>query len=602
MTGSRQWHTDRFDGGGYLDRLRQRPVPIQVGIVAGIAVAALVLVSMAWIAITAATARSQLTAIRNDLSALREQIANGEFEAAIATADSISTHAGSAHQLTSGPAWWGGAQVPYVGKPIVSIRGIARAAHELSVQVLPQLVRISSDLQPSRLQVAEDQFNLDTLNALPGRLRPVLDAARQIDAGIDDLPRHTWINTVDYGRDSLASTVDDLVKFLDDASVAAGVADVLLGPHGLQRYFVGFLNGAETRGLGGLPGVFGILTADHGKVGFERFGTDDELAGVSSGLDFGADYTALYKQLSPTTQYLNSPVSPDFSYTARIWAAMYERKMHEHIDGALALDPTALSYLLAAAGPATVKGVHGTVNSGNVVQLTENIAYLNFDKDQKARKAYLQAVAAGVEAQVLRSHKNLIGLLKAAGQAATERRLMMWSEDPAVEKVLAGESVGNATPQTKAPFGRVVLNNYGANKLDYYLASSLQWKRTGCGPTRSVTVTITLVNQAPTEGLTPYMTNTKAGDPHAGDNKTLVDYHASAGARLQAATLNGTAINPTTGAELGHPVARVLVNEPVGSTQTLVLQFSEPAGDGSPHVYAQPMIKPMSLDVEDQSC
>jgi len=45
--------------------------------------------------------------------------------------------------------------------------------------------------------------------------------------------------------------------------------------------------------------------------------------------------------------------------------------------------------------------------------------------------------------------------------------------------------------------------NDGGNKLDYYLERSLTWTRTGCGPTRATTVTVTLTNNAPATGLPP---------------------------------------------------------------------------------------------------
>ncbi len=55
----------------------------------------------------------------------------------------------------------------------------------------------------------------------------------------------------------------------------------MLGAQGTRRYMMAFENNAEARGLGGLPGAYAILRADHGKVSFERFGTDNDFAGLT---------------------------------------------------------------------------------------------------------------------------------------------------------------------------------------------------------------------------------------------------------------------------------------------------------------------------------
>ena len=84
-------------------------------------------------------------------------------------------------------------------------------------------------------------------------------------------------------------------------------------------------------------------------------------------------------------------------------------------------------------------------------------------------------------------------------------------------------------------------------------------------------------------------------DSHAADD-------ASIGAELTKATLDGATVQPVLGREAGHPVAQVVVASPRGSTRTLVLTYTEPVGTGGPHVVAQPMVRPMTVQVSDQSC
>src|SRR5674476_139602 len=92
-------------------------------------------------------------------------------------------------------------------------------------------------------------------------------------------------------------------------------------------------------------------------------------------------------------------------------------------------------------------------------------------------------------------------LLRAAGKAAGERRILVWSADPAIQADLAQTSVAGIIPTTTAPYVGLSIVNDGGNKPDYYLDRSVTWQAAGCGPTRPTTVTITLTNNAPAAGL-----------------------------------------------------------------------------------------------------
>lgn len=556
----------------------------------------LVIGSGGWIGVTGYQARSELLEVRAGLSQLREEISARDFVAAQKTAQQVAGHATKAHDLTTGPAWWTGAHVPYLGDPLVTVRGIAQAADELANQVLPPLIAVGRDVDPKNLQSAPDRINVAALKNLSTRLQPALVRIEQVEAQVAALPTRTWVKTVDDARSELGTALADLTSTARSAGDALRIAPTLLGADSPQRYFVGFLNNAETRGVGGLPGAFAILVVDKGQLIFEHFGTDDEMAGLTANVDFGPDYQSLYAAFLPTTQYLNSTASPNFPYAAQIWASMWESKTGEKITGAIAVDPTALSYLLEQTGPAVLPD--GTqVTAQDVVELTQSSAYTLFGDDQTARKAYLLAIATAVENRILTGDGNIAGLAVGGTKAIDERRLVLWSADPAVQKVLATGAIGGTVPVGSMPFAGVVVNNDSASKLDYYLDATLDWKREGCGATRTVTATMTFTNNAP-EGLPDYVT----GYPKNGDNFVQVDYQATAGAQLKSLSLNGEVGTAQAGAELGHPVFRKVLSLPRGQTVTLVLTLSEPAGRGAPVVHPQPLIRPMKVTVTDATC
>jgi hypothetical protein len=182
---------------------------------------------------------------------------------------------------------------------------------------------------------------------------------------------------------------------------------------------------------------------------------------------------------------------------------------------------------------------------------------------------------------------------------------MVWSADPAVEANLLRTSTSGAVPRTKAPYASAYIVNFGANKLDYYVSGSMNWARTGCGSTRTVTVTITLRNDAPASGLPAYVTNRSDVHPSSvrpGDARDLLSYAATQGSLLDSASYDGKRATVAVGAERGHPVYYVDLELPRGTAHTLVLHLTEPQGDGPVRVLPQPLAKPWQITTSDASC
>lgn len=581
-------------------RLRRRR---RIGL-AMIVVGAPVVLAVAWIIVTGLLARSQLQTVRAEVHQLRAQVAAGDLDAARATASEIAGHAGRAHWLTTGPAWAVFAGLPG-GQPLQTVRTMAAQIDTLSSDVVPQLVTASRRLDPASLRLSDGRVDLARI----ARAAPVLDRAsagmqHAVDA-IQRQPAHSWLGPVDAARSDLLSQLSSLRQTLHSADLAVRIAPVMLGEHGVKRYFVAFQNEAEARGTGGIPGAFAIMRADHGSISFERFESDNTLHVQPTRLDFGAGYQQLFDDARTTSLYVNSNLSPNFPYAAQVWLAMWRAHSGQRLDGALAIDPTALSYLLRVAGPAALPD--GTkVTAGNVVALTENRVYFRYPtkQDQRSRKAYLLGLARAVSTQILHSKASTTQLVKAGGRAAGERRLLVYSADPDVQAELAQTSLSGAIPNTAQPYVGLSIVNDGGNKLDYYLDRSLTWARTGCGATRDVTVTVRLTNDAPA-GLPPYLSarSDRPGYPvKAGDNRLEVSYYGTRGGQMTGVTVDGEPGTADVGSDLGHPVFTVDVEVPRGTTRTIVFHLAEPGTAGPPLVLNQPLVRPLHVSIADARC
>jgi hypothetical protein len=422
-------------------------------------------------------------------------------------------------------------------------------------------------------------------------------------ARINALPSSSWLGVVDSARSDAIKQLTPLTHTVESIDVAADSLPTLLGAHGAKHYMVTFENEAELRGTGGLPGAFAIVEADNGRLSFTQFEPDSTLDDVKSGLDFGPDFAQTYDAPDVTGDYRDANVSPNFPYAARIWLAEWKAKSGQTLDGAITMDPTALSYLLRVTGPAVLPD-NTKVNANNVVQLTQQAVYAKFARDENSqRKQYLLDIARAVSQRLIATHGNTTALVRAAGRAASERRLLVWVTDPAIEARLAATTIGGAVPVTPAPYAAVTINNAGGNKIDYYLHAAVTWAASGCGQARRVTVTITLTNDAPADlpALVLGFTGRPGFPQSPGDNALVVSFYGTAGGALDGVLLNNDQSTASSGRELGHPVYAVHLPIGRGTTQTITFDLTEP-GTGVPALRLQPMVNPMTGAATAASC
>lgn len=568
----------------------------------------LVALGLAWILITALLARQQAANLDNRLQQVRFLLAEGRLDEAQKTAESIPAIAGRAHDLTSGPAWWFAAHMPLLGDPLEVARGTTAASARIG-GAMPDLIHVVSALDPAKLRTSGNTIELGPLVRAVPELRR---AAQIIDAGADGLttlPGNTWIGAFDSARTRVAADIDLIRGYVDAAARVADALPTMLGRERPQTYFIGLQNEAELRGTGGLPGAFAIARAYHGTLKFLRFESDAALLppgkdhAIPTGLSFGPGYESAYGPSLPTSTFVDSNVSPHFPYAARIWQTMWQRVSGQRVDGVLALDPTVLAYFLGVTGPATLPGGR-TIDAGNVVTLTQRDEYTMFS-DNIRRKQFIVSVLRAASRKLTSGAGSGLGILHAASRAGREQRLLAWSADPRIEAMLEASHFAGAIPTDKRPFSALIVNNAAAGKLDFYLTRSVTYERTGCGPDRDIVVTIKLTNNAPAAGLPPYVVDRLDEPPptaRPGDNHALVDLYASAGAELESVTLDGKAGTAAVERDLGHPIFRFDLELPRGTTRTIAVHLREPAGVGSPEIWRQPGVTPLSVQVYNQPC
>ncbi|RVW09549.1 DUF4012 domain-containing protein [Prescottella agglutinans] len=528
----------------------------------------------------------------------------GNSDAAARAASDADRYAGLAHDATHSVSWRIAGAIPGVGSPFDTTRQISDVVRGLTSDVLSPAVAAGSVMAPDQLIRDGARINLQALREAAPTLSDTAIAASAL-AGDATSIGGTFLGPVDDARLELQEQTAELSSLLTNVSTAAEIAPAMLGADGPRSYFVGFQTNAEARGTGGLLGGFAEMHAVDGTVRVDELASNRELSVQGKQpLDLGPDFERQYGHSRPTQDFRNSNVSSHFPYAAQIWRSLWAQESGAQVDGVIATDPVALSYILDAIGPVTMPDGE-KVTAQNVVELTESTAYSRFADNNTARKRYLQTVAAKVVERMTGKIAKPQALLEALGRAANEGRISVWSAVPSEQVVLARTALGHTVPDDAAPYAGVVVNNLGGNKLDYYLERDIDYTADSCaGDTRKSRVTVRLTNNLPTGDYTNYvagMFDNPMGAP-VGTNLTNLSLVATHGSKLDKVTVDGKPAFAFTGAELGHPVFDVQAPVHQGKTVEVVFELTEPTSPGAARVPVQPLVDHAVVTTDVPTC
>nr|WP_111510418.1 DUF4012 domain-containing protein [Mycobacterium kyogaense] len=578
------------------------------GFVVTAAALALVLVGLGcWVAFGAVEAKSNLEQARASAQKAKDSLLEADTAGAAASARDAADHAQAARDATHSLAWNIVANVPWVGSPFKTGQQITDVVSGLASNVLQPAADVGVTISPDRLY-NDGRVDVDLLRSQEAKLSSLAEKATKLNAEAGAIQDPRFVSSIGDARTQLQSQIADLTSILENTAMAARLVPPMMGADGPRTYFMGFQTNAEARGTGGLLGGFGVLRFDNGAPSVDNLAPNTDLADAVAPVDLGLEYDQQYGFANPFTDYRNSNLSPHFPYTAQIWKSMWAVETGTNVDGVIAIDPVALSYILGAVGP--IKMPDGeTVSKDNVVELTESTAYIRFPTDQTARKQYLQDIANAVVTKITGRVKSPRQLLEALGKAVSERRIAVWSDVPGEQKLLEQTSLAHAIPDDAAPYAAIVLNNLGGNKLDYYLRPEIEYAADECkGETRASTVTVKLDNTVPNDPLPDYVAGAVGLSPEVpieiprGTNITSVRLFATKDAKLSAAILNGERVPAIVSTERGHPVFEVQVIIPPGQPANISFQLSEPSVPGVPRAPSQPLVNTVVPKVAVPAC
>jgi len=607
---SRHPFSDRANIGGGLKAIAGRPESRW----AGLGLLLVMLVFVGWLGYGAMHAKSSLEQSRAYAEQAKDALLSGKSEDATRYAENAQFHARQARSATHSLPWNIAAAVPLVGSPLKTTQQISDVVVGLVDDVLLPAAGMGAGLSPDKL-IDGTRLDLKLLRSEQPRLSELSAAAADLNASAQAISEPAYLSLIGNARSQLQDQTSGLAQLLKNTALAAQLAPSMLGADGPRTYLMVFQTPAEARGTGGLLGGIAVLRFANGVPTVDTVRTNYELLKATAAVDLGQEFDQAYGWMNPLTDFRNSNMSPHFPYAAQIWKSMWENKIAgggpgQPVDGVIALDPIALSYLLVAAGPISMPDGE-VVNEENLVELTMSSAYLRFaDVNQFERKMYLQDIGSGIVDKLAKGPlPPPRTLLDALGRAASEGRIAVWSSSPADQKLLAQTPLAHVLPEDEAPYAQVVINNLAGNKMDYYLTREIEYAADNCkGERRNSTITVRLTNTATDKSL-PFTVGGASGFSDGlplkvpnGTMVTSVKVIATKGSTLLGVTSNGERTSAITHFERGHPSFEVQVVIPPGQSGELTFRLSEPTSAGVARMPIQPLVDDVSPVVKVPVC
>lgn len=562
---------------------------------------------LCWLGFEGYTAKSDLERARASAQHSKEALSGGDLDGAVRFASDAEVDAKHANSATRSMPWSLATHVPWLGSPFKTAQQISQVVLGLTADVMKPAAELGAALSPSHL-IKGSQVDVQTLREKEPAISKIAAEARNLQADAAAISDPAYLSMLRNARSELQTQLAKVSNLLDRADLTAKVAPLLMGVDGPRTYFMGFQTNAEARGTGGILGGFGILHFDHGVPSVNALGPNTELTGPFKPLDLGPEFDQEYGYANPSTDFRNSNLSSHFPYAAQIWRSMWAQQSGTDVDGVIAMDPVALSYVLDATGPLALPDGE-LITAANVVELTESTAYQRFPTDQRARKNFLQDIATTVVRRMTGAVDSPRRLLDALGKAVSERRISMWSASADEEKLLEQTPLAHTIPDSATPYAAVVINNLAGNKVDYYLRQEVTYEADGCaGETRSSTVTVKLRSVVPDTPLPEYVAGSLGLSRNvpivlpSGTMLTSVRLIATKGAKLTGAFSNGQQIGVFTGSDRDHPTFEIQVAIPPRQSGELTFRLSEPTVEGVAQVPPQPLIDAATPTIKVPAC
>lgn len=582
---------------------------------AGLALIAL-LTSGTWLGLKASLIRNELSAATGLFSQLQQEVLTNDGPAAARTVAKLQEHTAAARTAATDPLWTMAAALPWAGANFEAATVIATSADDVAKLTAGPLVNVMQSLSWQDLFTKGEGLDVERLQAA----EPVLAAAAHaLSESYNRLDTLDADSTVPQITTPLNNARTELASLRDDLNSAASIASVIPNMTGVnepRNYLLMVQNNAELRASGGIPGALAVLKLENGRLSLGSQRSAGSLQTFMPPLEVDSEQTSIYsRRLGKFMQDVN--LTPDFPTAAELAVKMWQQEFGEKLNGALSVDPVALSYLMNSTGPIKVglsqvgaNPLPDELTAENVVPTLLSDVYKQVE-DPRLQDAYFAAVAQEVFTVLAAGDIDRTKLISGLNRGAKEGRLLVWSADATEQNTIARYSLsGSISGPSVAPaqFG-VYFNDGTGAKMDYYVKRTVQLvKECPKDGYEQTTVRVTSMNTAPADAalsLPAYVTGGGNYGVPPGSVQTNIVAYGPAQAHVETANLNGQKTEFAPYFHGNRPVGVLAIRLAPGESKTVDFTFGKIVQHTEPNVVVTPTVqdvKDVTLPTETVAC
>lgn len=273
-------------------------------------------------------------------------------------------------------------------------------------------------------------------------------------------------------------------------TAAPDLVESLLGLSVPRRLMLVIQNSHELRATGGFISGIGLVNVDKGKV---------------TKLDFygSAAFDDPSQRYSPPPESLfncmwaglwllrDANWSPDFPTSARIIEGLYELSQGASVDGIIAVDETAVKFVLEATGPVYLDAYGERVNAENVWEKIKQYHDEPFGGKPRllseevaenwaipASKLFVGELLEGVLARLQEevTTSDVVRFLGALQRGLDQRHILLYIHDTETEALLQEYNWGGSLRPTEGDYLLVIDSNVGYNKINPNIEESIDYQ------------------------------------------------------------------------------------------------------------------------------
>jgi hypothetical protein len=531
---------------------------------------------------------------QGDLRHFAYQLSASQTPSSTALQRAVEGRTDLAASTAGDPVWRAAEHLPLVGPNLQSLRQTSQVLDRL-VRSAGPVAKAAEGLSLKSLRPSTG-IDLGPLQRMPKPYAAFDDAVGRAAAQAKDIRTAGTIGPLRDQVVELRSTLTSARPISTEVRKVLPLAYSILGGYSRRYYLLMFQNNAEERASGGNPAAIALLKVYKGKLTLDRQLNSSEFPHpfAKAVRSYGAEYDRIYGD-HVGTYITNTTFTPDFPTTASLTRTMWQKVTGGTVDGVISFDPVALSYLLKATGPITLKG-------GDVIDSKNAVSYLLSDvyalhPNVKVQNQIFSSAAASIFSAVTRGQGGLTKYLAQVPRMVQEQRLKAWSVRDSEETLLLDSPLGTMLPADNT--GKTVLGVYNnddaTSKMSYYMDDTVSVAARRCSattPRYTVTTTVTnTLTPAKAKTVSDFVLAHQANIPFGGDRQ-WVQLYGPVGSKLIGVSVGkkkvvwGTDIsaarntNPdATGAGIrrpavkgtlyGRPVGTVSITIPMGKTVTV---------------------------------